>query len=170
MLIDGYRNGMQVQSGAGDLVGNVLLTAFTVGWWTAMLGLRHLRATGHGGFGRAVVTLPLLTIALASLQQPLDIIGFDRQSPVYLITDVAWPLSMLLTFVVSVAAFVARVLPLRGRLVLVFCGLSLPVGLVYMLLSQSQLPVAGFVWHTAIGWSLLGLLLLRSAQDRRPAV
>ncbi|MFC4453918.1 hypothetical protein [Deinococcus sonorensis] len=166
LLIDAYRHGMaRTLNGENDLTGNLLTMAFAVGWWCAMLALRQLSATGRGLLGRIVVTAPLITIAFAVLQEILDIAHVNMQSPLYVVSDLAWPLSMLLTFVVSVAVLVARVLPLPHRLAPLFCGISLPVGMVYMIMARLEdMPIAEFGWHTAIGWFLLGLALVASPQ------
>ncbi|SMB79010.1 hypothetical protein [Deinococcus hopiensis] len=168
MLIDGYRHGMErTLNGENDLTGNLLYMAFAVGWWCAMLGLRKLRAAGHGRLGRFIVTLPLITIFLAALQSPLDTGHFNMQSPVYIVADLCWPLSMVLTFAVSVAALFARVLPLPLRLAPLFCGVSLPVGFAYMAFARLQdMPLAEFGWHTATGWFLLGLALMAAQSSK----
>lgn len=161
MLLNAVRHDYaRVLNGQDDVIGNLTYVVFAVGWFCAMLGLRQLRATGRGWPGRLIATLPLVTIPLAALQGPLDILHVDMNSPLYAVTDVTWPLSMLLTFVVSVAALVARVLPLPHRLAPLLCGVSLPVGLAYMAFARLEdLPQAEFAWHTAIGWFLLGLSL-----------
>lgn len=162
MLIDAYRHGMQrVLNGENDLIGNLLYLAFAVGWWCAMLGLRQLHATGRGLLGRVVVTVPLVTIAFAVLQEILDILHFNMHHPLYVVSDLAWPLSMVLTFVVSIAVLFARELPPVHRFAPLLCGISLPVGFAYMILGKLQdMPVAEFGWHTAIGWLLLGAVLV----------
>ena len=94
LLIDALRHGMRrTLNGENDLTGNLLTMAFAVGWWCAMLGLKRLHATGRGRLGRTIVTLPLVTIAFAVLQEGLDILHVDMQHPLYIASDLAWPLS-----------------------------------------------------------------------------
>ncbi|PYE55420.1 hypothetical protein [Deinococcus yavapaiensis] len=176
MLANAFRHDFQrVLNGQDDVIGNLTYLVFAIGWFCSMLALRQLHATGHGKLGSFVVTLPLVTIALAALQGPFDILHVDMNSPLYAVTDLTWPLSMLLTFVVSVAALFARVLPMPHRLAPLACGISLPVGFAYMAFARLEdLPQAEFAWHTAIGWFLLGLALVtlgarRSAVQARPA-
>lgn len=118
---------------------------------------KRLHAAGHGKFGRFIVTLPLVTVALATLRTPLDLLHFDRESPLYMVSDLTWPLSMLLTLTVGAAALFARVLPLPQRLVPLFCGLALPLTIGYTVLarleemspspsSRRTPPSAGFCW------------------------
>ncbi|WP_027480483.1 hypothetical protein [Deinococcus pimensis] len=171
MLVDAYRHGMQrTLNGENDLVGNLLGAAFAVGWFCAILGLRRLHATGSGPLGRLVVTLPLLTIPFAVTQQFLDIFHFPMDSLFYTICDLLWPLSMVLTFVVSLGVMFARVLPVWHRLAPLYCGISLPVGFAYMAFAKlTDMPIAEFGWHTATGWAWLGLILVlaRPVEERR---
>jgi hypothetical protein len=162
LLIDAWRHGMQrTLNGENDLVGNLLTLAFAVGWWCALLGLRQLHATGRSVAGRAAVTLPLVTIAFAVLQEVLDILHVNMDSPLYIVSDLAWPLSMVLTFAVSIGVLFARVLPLPHRLAPLLCGISLPVGFAYMAVAKLEdMPTGQFAWHTATGWFLLGLSLV----------
>ncbi len=165
--LEAARHGFQrVANENTDVVGAILYGLFSVGWLAGMVGLRQLSATGRGVVGRAVVTLPIATIGLALGQTLMDLLHVPTGNPLYAITDLAWPLSMVLTFVVGVAALLARTLPLWGRLVLAFCGLSLPVTIVLGVL-HVELPGDLFGWHTTLGWALWGLLLIASsARDR----
>lgn len=171
MLIEVYRHGLErVANENTDAVGAVLYAAFSVGWLCAMIGLRRLRAAGQGTAGRLLMNAVLVTVTLAVLQSVMDLLRVPTTHPLYLVTDFAWPLSMVLTFAVSVAALFARVLPLWGRLVLVFCGISLPVNILAMGLSGEMLGAAAFAWHTFLGWAGLGLvLLLAQPQSTDPA-
>lgn len=161
MLIEVYRHGLaKVANENTDPVGALLYAAFSVGWLCAMIGLRRLRAAGPGWAGRLLMNAALVTVTLAILQSVMDLLRIPTTHPLYLVTDIAWPLSMVLTFAVSVAALFARVLPMWGRLILVFCGISLPVNLLAMVLSGEMLGAAAFAWHTFLGWAGLGLILL----------
>lgn len=135
MLVEVARNSFQKVANADtDPTGAILYGLFSVGWLAAMWGLRRLRATGDSRFGRAIVTLPLITITLAIGQTFMDLFNVSTESPFYLMTDLAWPLSMVLTFVVSVTILFAPVLKGWHRFVPLFCGVSLPVAMVLMVL------------------------------------
>ena len=161
MLIEVYRHGLEKVSNENtDPVGAVLYAAFSIGWLCAMVGLRELRAAGRGKAASLLMNVILVTVTLACLQSVMDLLKVPTTHPLYLVTDIAWPLSMVLTFVVSVAALFARVLPVWGRGVLVFCGISLPINILAMVLSGEMLGGAAFAWHTFLGWAGLGLVLL----------
>ena len=127
-----------------------------------MVGLRRLRATGRSRFGQVVATLPLLTLPLAVMQSVFDLSGLDSSSPLYLVSDLAWPLSMLLTLV-GVTVLFAGVLKGWEQFVPLFCGRGLPVALVLGALFGDAALFWSFPLHTALGWALLGYVVYRAA-------
>lgn len=160
MLIEGARHSFaKVANEQTDPVGALLYGLFSIGWLAAMLGLRRLQATGRGLAGRLLITIPLFTITLAIGQSLMDLLKVPTSSPLYLVTDLAWPLSMVLTFMVSVAVLLARGLPGWHRWVPLLCGISLPFTLTLMLLGGQELPGWVFGLHTALGWGLLGYVV-----------
>jgi hypothetical protein len=65
--LEAARHGFQqVANEHTDVPGALLYGLFSTGWLTGMLGLRQRCATGRGVVGRALVTLPLVTILLAA--------------------------------------------------------------------------------------------------------
>lgn len=158
MTIEAARHGFAtVDNRDTDVLGAVLYGLFSSGWWCALLVLYRLRATGTSRIARALLIAPLCTVVLAFLQTPADIFGLDQRSVPYMIVDLAWPLSMLLTFVASVAAVFARRLPSFARFVPLIAGSSVPLAL---LLSAFGLAVPTWVGdvHVVVGWVLLGTL------------
>lgn len=114
-----------------------------------MVGLRRLRATGQGLAGRILITIPLFTITLAIGQSLMDILMVPTSSPLYMVTDLVWPLSMILTFIVSIAVLLARQIPGWHRPVPLLCDISLPLSIGLMLLSGQELPGWVFGLHMA---------------------
>ncbi len=169
MFIETLRH---VRNGPEDVLSHVLYGLFSFGWLCALLGLRQLRAAGAGKFGRGLVTVAVVTGTLAIGQTFMDLLHVPRSQPLYMVTDLAWPVTMLLTFIISIAALFARTLPAWGRAVLLFCSMSLPVGAGLAAL-HVQLPFDTFGPHTAIGWALWGVMLVVLGQRRaveRPSV
>lgn len=159
LLIETARNGFaKVANESTDPTGALLYGLFALGWFCAMLGLHQLRAAGAGRLGRTLTLLPLLTIPLALGQTLMDLLKVPTAHPLYLVTDLAWPLSMVLTFTVSVAVPLAGRLPGWRRLTPLLCGISLPLMLVLLALGI-ELPGWTFGAHTALGWFALGLAL-----------
>ncbi|MBB6096738.1 hypothetical protein HNR42_000150 [Deinobacterium chartae] len=163
MLIEGLRHNLKpVPNELTDPTGALLYAAFSIGWLCSMIGLRRLRAAGDGQAGRYLLDLTLASITLAILQTPMDLLKLPTSHPLYLVTDLAWPASMLLTFVVSVAALFARALPGWTRFVPMLCGISVPLTLLLTLLLGRELPGLLMLLHTAVAWALLGWVVYRS--------
>lgn len=154
------------RNGPEDGLSHLLYGLFSFGWLCALLGLRQLRAAGDGRFGRVLLTVAPITAILAIGQSVMDQFGVPSTNPFYLVTDLAWPFTMLLTFVISVAALFARRLPAWGRAVMLYASFSLPATILLGVL-KVQLPFDTFGPHTATGWALWGLMLI--VLGRRPA-
>ena len=164
MLVEAMRHGFQtVPNDQTDVIGATLYGLFAIGWFASILGLRALRATGRNAFGRIVVHLPLITIPFAFGQTITDILKVDQASALYMVTDLAWPLSMVLTFVVSVTVLFAPALRGWHRFVPLYCGLSLPFTIALMAITGADLPDWAFAVHTATGWALLGAVVFLNA-------
>lgn len=157
ILIIGILNGFQRTE--NPQVDPYLYLIFAVGWFCGMVGLRQLHATGNSIFGRVVAILPLVTLPLAMMQSVFDLTSFDTSSPLYMVSDVAWPLSMLLTLIVGVTALFAGTLKGWRRFVPFFCGLGLPMAILLSLVFGDQGTQLSFPIHTALGWFLIGLVV-----------
>lgn len=167
MFVEAARHGFQkVPNEDTDLVGALLYGLFSVGWLCAMLGLRRLRAAGRGKAGLALMNVVVVTVTLAVLQSLMDALKVPTTHPLYVVTDLAWPLSMLLTLVVGVAAIFARTLPGWQRFAPFFVGVSVPVALVFMALGV-EVPLHLLDLHTVVGWALLGFVLFSNAAPAR---
>ncbi|GEM85758.1 hypothetical protein [Meiothermus granaticius] len=167
LLLEGLRHGFaKTPNEQTDVTGALLYAAFALGWLAAMIGLRRLQASGRGSLGRFLATAPLVTLPLALGQSLMDILKVPTSSPFYIVTDLAWPLSMVLTFAVSVAVLLSGGLSGWHRLVPLLCGLSLPATLLLTALTGQELPGWVFGAHTALGWLLLGYVVFA---EGRPA-
>lgn len=167
MTIEAARHGFApLPNEQTDTIGAVLYGLFSLGWLASMLGLWQLRATGHSRFGRALAALTLVTISLAIAQSFMDIFKVSIQNPFYMVTDFAWPLSMLVTLAVGVAALVTGVLPGWKRFVPFFCGVSVPLALGFAAFGI-ELPVYLLDLHTITGWALLGYVVFSTRPVER---
>lgn len=165
MTIEAARHGFQkVANENTDPVGALLYGLFSVGWLCGVLGLRHLRATGTGKAGRWLLNTLALTVTLATLQSVMDLLKVPTGNPIYMVTDLAWPLSMLLTLVAGVAAVFARQLPGWTRFVPLFMGAFIPIMVIQGTLGI-EIPYL-FGAHTILAWGLLGLTLLSAASRK----
>jgi hypothetical protein len=168
LLLEGLRHGFaKTPNEQTDVLAALLYAVFALGWLAAMIGLRQLHATGQSPLGRILATAPLVTLPLALGQSLMDLLKVPTSSPLYIVTDLAWPLSMVLTFAVSVAVLLTRGLSGWHRLVPLLCGISLPVTLILGLLTGQELPGWTFGAHTALGWFLLGYVLFAEGGSAR---
>lgn len=162
MTIEAARHGFQqVPNEQTDPLGALLYGLFSLGWLCGVLGLRHLHATGRGKAGRGLLHLLAVTVTLAILQTVMDLFKVPTANPLYMVTDLAWPLSMLLTLIVGVAAVFARQLRGWTRFVPLFMGAFIPVMVLQGALGV-EVPFL-FEAHTILAWGLLGLTLITAA-------
>jgi hypothetical protein len=163
MTIEAARHGFQmVPNEQTDVIGALLYALFSIGWLAGMIGLWQLRATGKSRLGRIILAAPLVTIPLAILQSLVDILKVNTSNPFYMVTDLAWPFSMLLTFIVGVAVVVARGLPGWKRFIPLYTGIGVPLALISMALGFGM-PMWYFDFHTITGWTLLGYVVFSEA-------
>lgn len=163
ILVGALLSGFNRSQGAPDDLSPYLYLLFALGWFCSLVGLWGLQVTGPSWFGRTVAILPLVTLPFAMLQSVFDLAGFDDSSVLYLLSDLAWPLSMLLTLLVGVTVLFAGVLRGWGRFVPLFCGLGLPVAILLGTLFGEAAMFWSFPLHTALGWVLLGCVVYQTA-------
>lgn len=136
---------------------------FALGWFSNVLGLWTLGAAGRRLPGKIILGLELVGVTLAFLCQVYEIVAPGADGPLYRITDVAWPLSMLTLIVVGIAVLVARVLRGWARFVPLACGLWLPLSIAMsMTVGVTAGQIIGGI-HVALGWLLLGYVVRNGA-------
>lgn len=134
-----------------------------------MVGLYRLRAAGRGIFGRVVAALPFVTLPLAMMQSVFDLTSFNTANPLYRVSDLAWPLSMLLTLIVGVSVLFADQLKGWRRFAPLFCGLGLPTAIILGMIFSEAGMLLSFPLHTALGWTLLGFSVYSAAPEAAAA-
>ena len=150
--------------GDSNRLGAALGLLFSLGWFANILGLRLLDAAGRRLPARILLTVELVTVALANLFQVYEFVAPGSQSILYTITDIAWPLSMLLLLVTGIAVIFARTLEGWLRFVPLFAALWLPLSIVEEPLLGPTLGGAVGGVHTALGWFLLGYAVYRGGK------
>lgn len=144
----------------GNRLSAFLGLVFAVGWFSNVAGMWQLRATGDRLAGRIVLGLAMVGITIASLQQVFDTVVPGNTSTLYMITDIAWPLSMLTLFLpIGIGTIVARRFVGWTRFLPFLCGLWLPLSIVAM---NAIAPGVGQAYggtHIMITWFLLGFVV-----------
>jgi hypothetical protein len=144
-------------------LGSFLGLLFALGWFSNVLGLWTLGATGRRLPSKIILGLELVGVTLACLFQVYEFVAPGATSLLYTITDIAWPLSMLTLIVVGIAVLVARVMRGWARFVPLACGLWLPVGIAASMIVGTTAGVIIGELHVAIGWLLLGYAVRNGA-------
>jgi hypothetical protein len=147
------------QAGDSGKLGAALGLVFTMGWLSNIAGLLALGAAGRRLPARILLGIQMVTVTFASIFQIFEFVSPGNSSVLYTITDISWPLSMLLLFITSIVIVFARVFEGRLRFLPLVAGIWLPLGIV----SQMALgEVGGGIFagvHSMIGWFLLGYVI-----------
>ncbi|MGH3090255.1 MAG: hypothetical protein ACRDSJ_23475 [Rubrobacteraceae bacterium] len=159
------------------IVVGVASMVFMLGWLCSNTVMRRMKAAGEGIWGRVVLLIQLVGIVLAFFFGFFEATGLlGRESIIFNVTDVAWPLGMIWMFLpVGITVIVAKRLPGWRRFVPMFCGAWFPVAMVGMIAFGEA---GGFVGAamSAVGWALLGYVAytsgegVTSAATAKPAV
>lgn len=153
--------------GAGSML-------FMGGAFASLTGLWRIAATGAGWWGRGVLGLQMILVALAFLFGFFEATALvPDTSPLFAGTDIAWPLSMVTMNLVGItAAVVGR---LRGwrRYALLPCGLAFPVitgigAVAGVEMGGAAIGLAFFGW-LAVAWALMGLVVYDSGRPSTPS-
>lgn len=144
------------QAGDSGKLGAALGLVFTMGWLANIAGLLALGAAGRRLLARILLGIQMVTVTFASIFQIFEFVSPGNSSALYTITDISWPLSMLLLFITSITVAVVGIFRGWPRFAPLVAGLWLPLGIV----SQIALgEVGGGIFagiHSMIGWFLLG--------------
>jgi hypothetical protein len=150
------------------LITGIASMVFMAGWICSNIGMQRMRATGTGTWGRAVLLIQLVGLVLAFIFGFIEATALlEENNIVWVVTDLAWPLSMLWMLVVGVTAIVARQLSGWQRFVPVLCPLWLPLAAL-----GSAIGDAGGIiglGYSAVLWFLLGYVVFLGSYSRQGA-
>lgn len=154
--------GLLLRGQENALITGIASMIFMVGWICSNIGMWRLRATGTGRWNRVVLLIQLVGLVLAFVFGFFEATGLlGRESIVFNVTDIAWPLSMLWMIVVGIAVMVAKRLSGWQRFVPLLCPLWLPVAIVGTIVFGETGGYIG-VGLAAVLWALLGYVVVRS--------
>jgi hypothetical protein len=139
---------------------------FMLGWICSNTAMRRMKAAGTGKWGRAVLAIQLVGIVLAFFFGFFEATGLlGRESIIFNVTDVAWPLSMVwMLLPVGITVIVAKRLEGWRRFVPMFCGAWFPVAMVGGIAFGESGGFVGLAM-TMVGWMLLGYVAFTSEES-----
>jgi len=156
MLVEALYAGFQ-QHGTDQFIG-LLGVIYMGGWMCSIAGLRALNATGQGRVGRALLIIQLIGLSIAALWSGHHLFTTNPQTEhtLYILTDLAWPLSHLFMIVVGIATLVTRNLQDWRRFTPLFCGLALPAAIIASIIAGETALGIVFSTGTTTAFALLG--------------
>lgn len=157
--------GLLRQGEENALITGVASMIFMAGWICSNTGMRQMQATGTGGWGRAVLLIQLVGLVLAFMFGFFEATGLlGRESIIFNVTDVAWPLSMLWMLVVGITVIRANRLSGWQRFVPLLCPFWLLIAILgSMALGDMAGGLLGF-GYAAVLWVLLGYIVFESRE------
>lgn len=162
---------MSLFYGFGEIPSNyvtgIMGLIFLLGWMCSVIGIRLTRATGDTVTGKILFLIQLIGLLLAGTQQVQEII-FERPEAnglVFIIADMAWPLSMLLMLVVGVVILRAGIWRGWRKWSALLCGLALPISIAVSVASRREFGGFLFGILTAAGFMMLGNAVRTSARN-----
>jgi hypothetical protein len=127
---------------------------FMLGWLCTNLWMQQVQAAGTGLAGRIVLGIQFVGLLLAFLFGLFEATAWlGEEHPLFIITDMAWPLSMV--FMLVVGGFIVAAKRLQGwrRFVPVLAPLWLVIALA--LGNTAESAMIGFA-YAAVTWFLMG--------------
>ena len=150
--------------GDSNRLGAALGFVFTIGWFCNVFGLHALGAAGQRFPARLLLWVELVGVVLAAAFQIFEYVDPSNTSIFFMITDIAWPLSMVLLLIGGIVIAVARRFEGWLRFTPLIAGLWLPLAMVALpLLGQTVGQAVGGL-HTVLGWGLLGYAVYRGGR------
>jgi hypothetical protein len=142
---------------------------FMGGALASLIGLWRVAATGTHWWGRGVLGLQIILVALAFLFGFFEATALvSDTNPLFIITNTVWPLSMITMNLVGITTAVAGRLRGWRRFALLPCGLAFPVVTGFAIVAgagmeSAAIGMAFFGW-LAVAWALVGFIVYDSAR------
>ena len=157
------------QGEANTLITGIVSMIFMAGWICSNIGMQQMRATGTGTWGRAVLLIQLVGLVLAFIFGFFEATALlDANNIVFIVTDAAWPLSMLWMVVVGITVIRAKRLSGWQRFIPVLCPSWLPLAALCWTAFGDAGSVIGFGYSTVL-WFLLCYVVFLGSESRQGA-
>jgi hypothetical protein len=147
---------------------------FMAGWICTNLAMQQMQSAGTGNGGRWILRVQLVGLVLAMLFGLIEATALlPDDNPIFIATDMAWPLSMVFMIVVGIAVIRAKRWSGWQRFAPILCAAWLPIAILIGLGASSNPAMetvsglVGFGW-TAVFWFLLALVVRSNATLATP--
>jgi hypothetical protein len=156
VYVEAYNPGMGQTSWVG-VWGLIYITC----WLAGMEAMRRLSLAGNDAFGRAVVPIVMVTLALADVSNVWQLVAPAYKPSLFWALDICWPVSHILMLAVGVATVRAKKLNGYHAWLPVAMGLWFPLT---MALSKTPIVLHFSNIYSLITWTLMAITLLREAR------
>lgn len=153
-----------------NLIVGMASLIFMIGSLCSQIALWRLGASGRGIWGRIAQGMQIVLVTLAALFGVFEATAlFGDDNPLFIITDIAWPISMLWMLILGITIAVRGGLTGWRRFIVAICGLALPSSIILSVVTGSDMTstLIGifFFGLLAICWFLLGLAIFQTAAE-----
>ncbi len=134
-------------------------------WMCSIIGLRNIQATGSGKWGRSILNVQLLCLAMANCWNIYEIISPGANTTIYFILDKFWPLSNLIMFVTGIAILRSNRLDGWKRYIPLITGLWLPLAIgLTVVIGRNKVSMLLPAAYSVVAWALLGIVVSTSTE------
>jgi hypothetical protein len=170
MLLAMASTGFGKSGTASPWVG-LLGIVYCIGWLASLAGLYLTGALGRGHFGRRVLGVQALLVAVAAAWSVGEVVvpRWEQAGFVHAIGDAAWPLSHLAMVGIGLLTLRARSWTGWVRVTPLLCGLALPFAFLTNLASWERAMSLAFGVWTCGAFAMLGWSVRTSGARLQPA-
>lgn len=150
--------------GKSNVVMGIASMIFMIGSFCSLWALWQLKATGTSKWGRGVLIWQMFLVVLAFLFGVFEATQIiSSENILYIITDIAWPLSMLSMLFVAITTAVVGVLQGWRRFAILPSGLIMIISILASIILGSALSEPTIAFASVIAmvscWCLMGFTI-----------
>jgi hypothetical protein len=164
-----FIEGLLTLENPNHIIVGIASAVFMLGWICTNLAMQQMQAAGTGNGGRWILRVQLVGLVLAMLFGVIEAAALlPEDNLIFVITDMAWPLSMVFMIVVGIAVIRANRWAGWQRFSPILCAAWLPIALLIGMGAESNPALAnasmlvGFGW-TFVFWFILALVVRSNA-------
>jgi len=137
---------------------------YMTGWMCSIIALWTMQATGKNGWGKAILVIQLVLLAVANSSNVYEILYPSGYTHFYQIAETFWPISNAFMIVTGIAVASTEAFKGWKRFVVLIAGLwvYIFVAIIFITTRTAAVLISAGV-YSAIAWFLLGASIYLSA-------
>jgi hypothetical protein len=133
---------------------------YITGWMCSVIGLRQMKATGTGKFGKAILWILLVALLLADISNVMQLVLEKNKPSYFFYIDLFWPLSNIIMLIVGITVIIAKRLQGWKRYIPFATGLWFPLAMSSLRLGNASYSPMFVGLYSAITWFLLAMVVM----------